>query len=104
MSEANTKLEWAVTELAALAIGGKLEIRGKYVVNDAADDSAALTEVIDPIRFHDFAQFDVLRDALRYGVGLTWAKSESIGQLLQSRRSDCLCSVAVSRYDLLKHF
>jgi hypothetical protein len=98
------KLEKAAADLATLALGGQLEIRGKYLVDSGADDSAVLTEIIDPIRFHDFAQFDIHLDGLRYGTGLTWMKSESIGDILMSKRADSIQSVALSRADLLKHF
>jgi hypothetical protein len=103
-AETEVGLKKAVADLTALASSNAIQIRGKYIESDSMDASVALTNVIDPIRFHDFAQFDICRDALRYGTGLTWTKSESIGHLMMSERSDSIRSVAVDRFALMRHF
>lgn len=102
--ETNKRLEDAVSQLATLALGGDIEITGRYIESDEADDSTALTQIVESIRFHDFAQFDIHRDALRYGVGLTWTKSESISHLLLSKRRESFRSVMVNRAALVRHF
>ena len=103
-AETTQKLESAVSELATLALGEAIEIRGKYIANNSMDESEVLTNAIDPIRFHDFTQFDVHLDTLRYGIGLTWTKSESISHLLLSKRSESFRAVAVKRAELVRHF
>lgn len=102
--ETRRRLEDAVSQLTSLALSNTIEIRGKYLELDSMDDSEILTRVIDPIAFHDFAQFDIYRESLRYGAGLAWKESGSIGELLTSKRSDSIGSVAVDRSGLLKSF
>jgi hypothetical protein len=102
--ETSRRLEDAVSQLTSLALSKAIEIRGKYLECDSMDDSEVRTHVIDPIAFHDFAQFDIYREALRYGAGLAWKESGSIGELLASKRSDSIRSVAVERSGLLRSF
>ena len=94
----------AIARLAIRASGGQIAARGKYVESHSTDESKVLTAPIDPVRFEDFAQFDILYDGLRYGTGLTWNKEGSaLERVLQDRR-DAFRSVKVSRADLLKLF
>ena len=93
----------AMTKLAVQASGGQIAMRGKYVQSHSTDKNNVLTEPIDPLRFSDFAQFDVDCDGLRYGSGLTWDKEGSPEWALQDCR-DAFCSVTINRADLLKLF
>lgn len=94
----------AMAKLAVRASGGQIGTRGKYVESHSTDENKVLTAPIDPVRFEDFAQFDILYDGLRYGTGLTWEKRNStLDRVLQDRR-DAFRSVKVSRADLLKLF
>ncbi len=97
-------LSAAVAKLALRASGGQIAARGKYVESYSTDEKKVLTAQIDPVRFEDFAQFDILYDGLRYGTGLTWNKGGSaLERALQDRR-DAFRSVKISRADLLKLF
>lgn len=97
-------LSAAMAKLAVRASGGQIAARGRYVESHSTDESKVLTAPIDPVRFEDFAQFDILYDGLRYGTGLTWNKEGSaLERVLQDRR-DAFRSVKVSRADLLKLF
>lgn len=102
--ETNKRLADAISQLTTLALGESIDMRGRYIESDESDDSTALTDTISPIRFHDFAQFDIHLDALRYGTGLTWTKSESINHLLLSKRRESFRSVTVNRAALVRHF
>ena len=94
----------AMAKLAVRASGDQIATRGKYVESHSTDENKVLTEPIDPVRFEDFAQFDILYDGLRYGTGLTWERRNStLDRVLQDRR-DAFRSVKVSRADLLKLF
>lgn len=97
-------LSAAMAKLAVRASGGQIAARGKYVESHSTDENTVLTAPIDPVRFEDFAQFDILYDGLRYGTGLTWNKGGSaLERALQNRR-DAFRSVKISRADLLKLF
>lgn len=94
----------AMAKLAVRASGDQIATRGKYVESHSTDENKVLTAPIDPVRFEDFAQFDILYDGLRYGTGLTWEKRNStLDRVLQDRR-DAFRSVKVNRADLLKLF
>ena len=70
----------------------------------STDENKVLTAPIDPVRFEDFAQFNILYDGLRYGTGLTWEKqNNTLDRVLQARR-DAFREVKVSRADLLEYF
>lgn len=98
------KLSAAIAKLAVRASGGQIAMRGKYVESHSTDENKVLTEPIDPVRFENFAQFDILYDGLRYGTGLTWEKrNNTLDRVLQDRR-DAFRSVKVNRADLLKLF
>ncbi|MEN7537199.1 hypothetical protein [Aurantiacibacter flavus] len=94
----------AMTRLAAIASDGTIGFRGRYLTNVAIDQNTVLTELIDPVRLEDFAQFDNVRDGLRYGAGLTWSReNNTIERALQGRR-DAFVSVRVNRAELLTAF
>lgn len=104
-AETQRSLEIAVSDLTRTASeSGKIAIIGKYVPDHLLSTSTALTERIDPIKFHDFARFDVIEDTLRYGTGLTWIRSHNSSELSVSKRPDAYIEVKVSRVDLLNHF
>lgn len=97
-------LSAAMAKLAVRASGGQIATRGKYVESHSTDENKVLTAPIDPVRFEDFSQFDILYDGLRYGTGLTWEKrNNTLDRVLQDRR-DAFRSVKVNRADLLKLF
>ncbi len=103
--ETQRTLEIAVSDLTRTASEiGKIAIIGKYVSDHLLSASAVLTERIDPIKFHDFARFDVVEDTLRYGTGLTWIRSDNCSELSVSKRPDAFIDVKVNRVDLLNHF
>ncbi|MBG6116946.1 MULTISPECIES: hypothetical protein [unclassified Sphingobium] len=94
----------AIARLAIRASGGQIAARGKCVESHSTDESKVLTAPIDPVRFEDFAQFDILYDGLRYGTGLTSNKEGSALERVLQDRTDAFRSVKVSRADLLKLF
>lgn len=94
----------AMARLAIRAGGGQIAARGKYVESHSTDENKVLTAPIDPVRFEDFAQFDILYDGLRYGTGLTWNKGGSALERALQDRGDAFRSVKISRADLLKYF
>lgn len=94
----------ALAKLTARASGKQIGARGKYVESHSTDQNKVLTEPIDPVRFEDFAQFDILYDGLRYGTGLAWeGRKNTLDGVLHDRR-DAFRSVKVNRADLLKLF
>jgi hypothetical protein len=97
-------LSAAMAKLAIRASGDQVSTRGKYVESHSTDGSKVLTSPIDPVRFEDFAQFDILYDGLRYGTGLTWNNGESALERALQDRGDAFRSVKVNRVDLLKLF
>ena len=94
----------AMAKLVVSASGGQIDMRGKYVESHSTDDSDVLTAPIDPVRFEDFAQFDILHDGLRYGTGLTWEKRNNTLDRVMQKRRDAFHSVKVNRTDLLRLF
>lgn len=94
----------AMAKLALRASGGQIAARGKYVESHSTDENNALTAPIDPVRFEDFAQFDILHDGLRYGTGLTWLHEPSALERVFQERGDAFRSVKVNRADLMEHF
>jgi hypothetical protein len=97
-------LAQAMASLVARASGGQIELRGKYFERHSVKESEVLTAVIEPVRLHDFSQFDILHDGLRFGRGLTWQKAnDSLARIMQDRR-DCYRAVRVNRADLLRHW
>jgi hypothetical protein len=102
---AKTRLLSAVNALADAAHGGKVELQGKYLKDNRAQTTATRNESIDPPRFRDFCQFDIKRDALRYGRGLAWlpdAAGEWVYQ--KNEREDFYAEVLVKRSDLVRAF
>lgn len=99
-----TKLKAAVAEVTALASGGLIAVRGKYIANHWVNEKSVLTELIEPVRFEDFACFDMLHDGLRFGSGLVWSGSGSGLSRLSSDRPDSYRSVKINRADLMRHF
>lgn len=94
----------AMAKLAARASGGQISMRGKYLKSHSTDESKVRIAPIDPVRFGDFAQFDILYDGLRYGTGLTWKQQNNpLDRVLQDRR-DAFRAVKVSRANLLEVF
>jgi hypothetical protein len=95
----------ATRRLLVPATGGNVGMRGKYIDDHSLNENQVLTENIPAIRFADFGQFDILRDGLRYGTGLTWVKHHnSIDQAFSPSRKDAFRSVTVKRDDLLRLF
>ena len=70
------KLARAVAEFASIASGGGLSVRGKYVEGHLVDCATIETNKIEPVRFEDYAQFDIVEDGLRRGTGLTFCGDE----------------------------
>lgn len=97
-------LSSAMAKLAVRASGGQIAMRGKYLESYLTDETRVLTAPIDPVRFEDFAQFDVLHDGLRYGTGLTWSEEGSALERVFQYRRDAFRAVKVSRADLLEYF
>ena len=97
-------LSAAMAKLAVRASGGQIAMRGKYLESHSTDESRVLTAPIDPVRFEDFAQFDILYDGLRYGTGLTWSKEGSALERVFQDRRDAFRAVKVSRADLMEYF
>lgn len=103
-TDPQTALSDAMAKLAVRASGGQIAMRGKYVERHSTDESKVLTALIDPVRFTDFAQFDILYDGLRYGTGLTWnGQGSALDRALQDR-CDAYRSVMVDRGSLLQCF
>lgn len=94
----------AMAKLAVRASGGQIAARGRYVESHSTDENEVLTAPIDPVRFEDFAQFDILYDGLRYGTGLTWEKGNNTFDRVFQDRRDSFRSVKVSRADLMKYY
>lgn len=94
----------AMAKLAVRASGGQIAARGKYIENHSIDESRVLTAPIEPVRFEDFAQFDILHDGLRYGTGLTWLNETSAVERVFQERRDQFRSVKVCRADLIRFF
>lgn len=96
----------AMEKLAVQASGGQIAMRGKYLEGDCDDENKVLTAPIDPVRFEDFAQFDILYDGLRYGTGLTWWNTTRgiVDRLFDGSRRDAFRAVKVNRADLLREF
>ena len=103
-TDPHAALSAAMAKLATRASGGQIAARGKYLESHSTDESKVLTAPIDPIRFEDFSQFDILHDGLRYGTGLTWGKEGIALQRVFQDRRDSFRSVKISRDDLLKLF
>ena len=104
ITDPQAALSAAMAKLAVRASGGQIAARGKYVESHLTDENKVLTEPIDPVRFEDFAQFDILYDGLRYGTGLTWTKGGSALERTMQDRRDAFRAVKVSRADLLDLF
>lgn len=103
-TEPQAALADAMAKLAVRASGGQIVARGKYVESHSTDENKVLTATIDPVRFEDFARFDILHDGLHCGTGLTWEKqNDTLDRILQDRR-DAFRSVKVSRADLMKFY
>lgn len=103
-TDSQAALSAAMAKLAVRASGGQIAARGKYVESRSTDENKVLTAPIDPVRFEDFAQFDILYDGLRYGTGLTWnGPGSALERALQDRR-DAFRAVKVSRANLLEYF
>lgn len=64
--DAHQRIEAATDRLVTAGTGG-LSFVGKFVTTRGED--AVLTEPIEPARFEDFRQFDLVADGLRYGTG-----------------------------------
>lgn len=94
----------AMAKLSARANGGQIAVRGKYLEDHSIEENKVLTELIDPVRLADFAQFDILYDGLRYGTGLTWTREGSALERALPDRRDAYHAVKVCRTDLLLHF
>jgi hypothetical protein len=98
-------LEEATFKLISKASGGHITVRGKFVEAHPEDAEQVDTKEIEPVRFEDFAQFDILHDGLRRGGGLTWYDDHS----MSDRHHDCdgtklFASVKVNRAELLELF
>ena len=97
-------LSAAMSKLADRASGSQVAMRGKFVESHATDENEVLTALIDPVRFADFAQFDILYDGLRYGTGLTWnGLGSALDRVFQDRRG-AYRSVTVDRDSLMQWF
>jgi hypothetical protein len=94
----------AMAKLATLASGGQIALVGKYIESHATNEDNADTEVIEPLRFVDFAQFDIVYDGLRYGTGLAWTEDGSVTTRSRQKRRDAYHCVKVNRADLMKQF
>lgn len=98
-------LEQAVAKLTALASGGLVSMRGKYLEGHLTNEDSVLTTPIDAVRFEGFAQFNSLYDGLSYGKGLTWDIGGGLtGREFGKGRADAYRKVTVNRANLLKHF
>ena len=67
---ARLKLIEKIDVLTAIASGGSISLRGKYIEHAGVDERNVRTKAIPAEAFHDFARFDVLYDGLGRGRGL----------------------------------
>jgi hypothetical protein len=103
-NEAQKMVSDAVNRLTDCGTGGSILLRGKYVGDYLTDDRGIPTEVIDPTRLADFAQFDSLHDGLRFGNGLAWLNNDNSIERVLSHRQDAFRCVTVQRSDLMTQF
>ncbi len=95
----------AMEGLAQKGSDGSIAFRGKYMPEPSAREKTVRTEPIDPVRLHDYAQFDILYDALRYGTGSTRiADGNTVEVMFQEGLLDSYHSVVVCRADILQYF
>ena len=50
---------------------GRIPLVGKYIASSNVHIATVLPDTIDPIRLLAFARFNILRDGLEFGTGLT---------------------------------
>jgi len=99
-------MEAATEKLTALAGGGEISMRGKFLKDLIANDGEVFTEDIEPIRLADFAEYDCLIDGFRYGKGLYWEDEENrLNEVFgHDVRREVFVSVTVCRSELMSRF
>lgn len=97
----------ALAKLVALGSAGKIAMRGKYRASRDEDETALLTEAIDPIKLEDYRQFNYIDDELRHGEGMLFWKMPDgaiFHDSFKSGRRDSYTRVRVSRDHLLREY
>lgn len=95
----------ALAGLVRLADGGKIAMRGKFRPTGVTDHTKLLTELIAPIKFADYRQFNHHNDELRHGTGLTfWRLANGALDRRNHAGTGSFVEVGVNRGDLLRLF